>query len=229
MDHHQLQLDAGHRRVTVSGRSTTLQEKPWQLLMLLRARAPAVVSRTEIIDVLWHGNYPTGDKGLNQAVWMLRRALGDDSREPRFIRTVPRQGYRWICADTAMAEPRGTNRRRRAGLLAAGLGTVAFASLVASRLAGPALDALDAEASAPPERVAVRAQRVGRDIHVEYASGCRGILKNEASSVLGTPVLSSDGARLAVTLGTGASCRLVTVDVATGQREDYGACPSEVI
>ena len=47
------------------------------------------------------------DSALSQAVRTLRRTLGDDSREPRFIRTVARHGYRFVFADVIEEEDDG--------------------------------------------------------------------------------------------------------------------------
>ena len=47
------------------------------------------------------------DGGLSQAVRILRRTLGDDPREPTFIRTVQRHGYRFVCDDVVEEPDRG--------------------------------------------------------------------------------------------------------------------------
>lgn len=56
------------------------------------------VSRDELTEALW--GHPVEDIQVTQLVMRLRRQLGDDSQQPRFIRAVPGYGYRWI-ADTA--------------------------------------------------------------------------------------------------------------------------------
>ena len=79
--------------------------------------------------------------------------------------------------------------------------------------------------STPPDMVATRAYLVDRDIHVEFAGGCLRILKNASNKDLGTPVLSLDGTEVAVALREPESCRLVTIDVISGKRKDFGNCP----
>ena len=66
------------------------------LLFLVRNRDRAV-HRREIFDAVW-SDVVVSDGALSQAVRSLRRALGDRTREPRFIRTVSRHGYQFVCA-----------------------------------------------------------------------------------------------------------------------------------
>jgi hypothetical protein len=56
------------------------------------------VHRREILDAVW-SDVVVSDGALSQAVRTLRRALGDDPREPTFIRTVSRHGYRFVFGD----------------------------------------------------------------------------------------------------------------------------------
>jgi hypothetical protein len=68
--------------------------------VLLIERRHTAVSRTEIFDSVW-SDVVVSDGALSQAVRTLRRVLGDDSRDPRFIRTVSRHGYSFIYSDVA--------------------------------------------------------------------------------------------------------------------------------
>jgi DNA-binding winged helix-turn-helix (wHTH) protein len=87
-----------------------LQEQPFQILQLLLDRPGAVITRDELRDRLWpDGTFVDFEHSLNAAVKRLRAALGDDAREPRYIETLPRRGYRWIAA----ALPRREDDRLR--------------------------------------------------------------------------------------------------------------------
>ena len=66
--------------------------KAYELLSLLLARRPRVLSKAQIRDVLWPGTSVARD-GLPRLVTELRQALGDDAQQPRFIRTVHGFGY----------------------------------------------------------------------------------------------------------------------------------------
>ncbi len=223
-----VKLDASRRAITVHGRTTVLQHKCWQVLTILMRRAPAVVGRADIIDDVWAGNYPSGEKGLNQSVWAIRRALGEDPQAPQFIRTVPRVGYQWIHVDVADANERVPRRRQISHLLAAAAAVAAIALPAVCTDWGR--DSIDGPRSlVPPDSVATRAYLVGKDIHVEFASGCIGIVRNQSYGELGTPVLSSDGAQIAVRAQKNDACRLVTLDVASGTLREFGDCPTEAI
>ncbi len=71
------------------------------------------------------------ENNLNQAIYSLRRALGDSANEPRFIMTLPGRGYRFV-ADVSIANPerRQASRKRSAMLGAAALGVIAVASWI---------------------------------------------------------------------------------------------------
>jgi DNA-binding winged helix-turn-helix (wHTH) protein len=75
----------------------------FDLLVLLIERRQAVVTRREIFDEVWR-DVIVSDGALTQAVRTLRRTLGDDSREPVFIRTVSRHGYSFVFPDVEEGE-----------------------------------------------------------------------------------------------------------------------------
>ena len=65
------------------------------VLSHLVARHGQVVSRQELLEAVWDGD-TSGDESLTQAISGLRRALGDSTRSPRYIQTIPKAGYRFI-------------------------------------------------------------------------------------------------------------------------------------
>jgi DNA-binding winged helix-turn-helix (wHTH) protein len=70
----------------------------FDLLRLLVERRHEAVDRRSIFDCVW-SDVVVSDGALTQAVRTLRRALGDDPREPVYIRTVSRHGYRFVWPD----------------------------------------------------------------------------------------------------------------------------------
>src|SRR5262245_15614554 len=88
-------VSPGRRTVTRAGREIPLIPRYFDLLLLLIAERQRSVQRGEILDVVW-GDVVVSDGALSQAVRTLRRALGDTAREPRFIRTMSRHGYRFV-------------------------------------------------------------------------------------------------------------------------------------
>jgi DNA-binding winged helix-turn-helix (wHTH) protein len=83
------------RQVFRAGVALPLIPRYFDLLVLLIERRPGVVTRREIFDEVWR-DVIVSDGALTQAVRTLRRTLGDDSREPVFIRTVSRHGYSFV-------------------------------------------------------------------------------------------------------------------------------------
>jgi len=80
------------------GTRVRLQEQPVQVLRELLAHAGSVVTREQLIALLWPKGVVDFDTGLNTVIRKLRSALGDTSETPRYIETLPRRGYRFIGA-----------------------------------------------------------------------------------------------------------------------------------
>jgi DNA-binding winged helix-turn-helix (wHTH) protein len=81
----------------------------FDLLRLLIERRDQAVHRQEIFDRVW-ADVIVSDGALSQAIRTLRRALGDDPRDPAFIRTVSRYGYQFVYPDVVV-EPAGALAR----------------------------------------------------------------------------------------------------------------------
>src|SRR5687768_13939318 len=88
-------LSPARRTLTRAGRELPLIPRYFDLLVLLLERRGEAVSRDAIFERVW-SDVVVSDGALSQAVRTLRRTLGDDPREPAFIRTVSRHGYRFI-------------------------------------------------------------------------------------------------------------------------------------
>jgi len=88
-------VSTGRRIVLRGGVEVPLIPRYFDLLVLLIRRRQEAVSRRDIMDAAW-SDVVVSDGALTQAVRSLRRALGDDPREPAFIRTVSRHGYQFV-------------------------------------------------------------------------------------------------------------------------------------
>src|ERR687895_2488964 len=86
-----------------SGRPQALIPRYFDLLVFLIERRGEAVHRRDIFDRVWT-DVIVSDSALSQAVRTIRRTLGDDSREPRFISTVSRHGYRFVFPDVIEEE-----------------------------------------------------------------------------------------------------------------------------
>jgi len=85
-------VDLGTRQVTRASQAVALSPKAFQLLELLAIRRPNAISKEELHRGLWPDTFVV-DGNLANLVNELRAALGDDARNPKIIRTVPRFGY----------------------------------------------------------------------------------------------------------------------------------------
>lgn len=90
------EVDVQARELRRRGVAVKLQEKPFQILELLVERSGEVVTRKDLRQRLWPDTFVGFDRSLNTAVNSLRRALGDDPSNPRFLETRSRLGYRFI-------------------------------------------------------------------------------------------------------------------------------------
>jgi DNA-binding winged helix-turn-helix (wHTH) protein len=89
------------RRQLLRGREFLhLEPKAFELLALLVSRRPSAVSKAEIREAIWPGAF-VSESSLPGLIGDLREALGDDPKEPRFIRTALRFGYAF-CGETAL-------------------------------------------------------------------------------------------------------------------------------
>ena len=91
-------LSPSRRTLVRDGRELPLIPRCFDLLVLLIERRNEAVSRADILDAVW-SDVVVSDGALSQAVRILRRTLDDDPREPTYIRTVQRHGYRFVCED----------------------------------------------------------------------------------------------------------------------------------
>jgi len=80
-----------------------LEARTLRLLMYLANRAGETVGIEELLDQVWSGVVVTQDS-VYQAITALRRLLGDDAKQPTYIVTVPRLGYRLIAPVRAAVE-----------------------------------------------------------------------------------------------------------------------------
>ncbi len=89
-------LDCEAMRLYRGTSSVHLAPQPLQLLLLLLGSAGRLVTREEIRDHLWPERVVEFDQGLAHCIRKLREALGDEARNPTFIETVPRLGFRFL-------------------------------------------------------------------------------------------------------------------------------------
>jgi eukaryotic-like serine/threonine-protein kinase len=92
--------------VSRDGTSRRLRPQVIDVLLALASRPSEVISKQELLDSAWKGRF-VSESPLTTTIAELREALDDDAKEPRYIQTVPKRGYRLIAPvrDAAMEPP----------------------------------------------------------------------------------------------------------------------------
>jgi transcriptional activator of cad operon len=136
-----------------------LEARTMRLLLCLAATPGEVVSIDALLNQVWSGVVVTPDS-VYQAVAALRRLLGDDAKQPAYIVTVPRLGYRLVApvespADAPVVPPPARASSRTYALLALAIllvvGSLTYYLVAERNAAGQAA----ADAAASPKAIAV--------------------------------------------------------------------------
>jgi len=92
----EIQIDILNRQVRAGDSLVHLSGIEQSLLYLLASRAGRTVTREEILDAVWGTDFVTESNLVDRHIRSLRIKLQNDYRHPRFIATVPREGYRFL-------------------------------------------------------------------------------------------------------------------------------------
>jgi DNA-binding response OmpR family regulator len=92
----EMEIDIVNREVRAGQSIVHLSGIEQSLLYLLASRAGRVVTREEILDVIWGTDFVAESNIVDRHIRSLRIKLQNDYRHPRFIETVPGKGYRFI-------------------------------------------------------------------------------------------------------------------------------------
>jgi DNA-binding winged helix-turn-helix (wHTH) protein/Tol biopolymer transport system component len=194
----QFEVDDRDFRLSEAGESIQIEPKALRLLIYLIENRNRLVRKQELLDKVWPDAMVT-ENALTRAVGLLRKALNEDTRVPRYLETVPTAGYRFIANVTAIddtpgdpgpdeaapaaapAEPRLLTRRTV--LWTAGAAAVSGAGIWLGRRFGhPAM----------PQAVYVTIQLL------------EGQAADAPGTELGAPVIAPDGSAIVVPLRTAA-------------------------
>lgn len=99
-----LDLRAGQLRC--AGTPLPLRPKTWAVLVYLIQRPGSLVTKEELLDAVWPDVAVTPDT-LNKSIGELRSALGDDIKQPRYIETVHRRGFRFVATPRPLTSAAG--------------------------------------------------------------------------------------------------------------------------
>jgi len=93
----QFRIDIEERQLLRVGRPVMLTPKVFDILLTLVENNGHTVGKDKLMELVWADSY-VDEGNLNRNVSTLRKVLGEDSHKPRFIKTVPKRGYRFESA-----------------------------------------------------------------------------------------------------------------------------------
>ncbi len=88
-------VDPANARLLRGTQPIPLQPKAFDVLAFLLANAGRLVTQEELTDAIWPDTI-VGDSSLKSCIRQIRQALGEEARQPTYIETVHRRGYRFI-------------------------------------------------------------------------------------------------------------------------------------
>jgi TolB-like protein/DNA-binding winged helix-turn-helix (wHTH) protein/Flp pilus assembly protein TadD len=182
-------------RLTRDGQEIHLEPVVLKLLIYLIANRTRLVTRQELMDTVW-GDTVISESALTKAVARLRKALDDDSADPRYLETVHSQGYRFI-ADVEEADhrdgagsPSRKARARTVGLrLLAGVAGATMIGLAILWLGEPQQEDLQDEAIGSLAVLPLH-NLTGDTEQDYYVDGLQDLLISELSQLSGLRVTS---------------------------------------
>lgn len=108
-------VDARNRQLWRQDEVLPLNSKYFDVLLLLVSEGGRLVEKQRIFEEIWKDVFVT-DAALTQCIKDIRKQLGDDAANPRYIKTIPKHGYRFI--GSVMEAPASASDASRAGHLA---------------------------------------------------------------------------------------------------------------
>jgi tetratricopeptide (TPR) repeat protein len=90
-----VEIDSAQGYLKRGGHEQYLRQQSFHVLLYLLERRQRLITKEELIENFWHDTAVT-DNALVQCIAEIRKALGDDPRQARFVKTIPKVGYRFI-------------------------------------------------------------------------------------------------------------------------------------
>lgn len=89
------EIDVAAERLWHGSDAIALPPKTWAVLRHLVERPGQLVTKRELLNAVWEKTV-VAEKALNASIGEIRQALGDSAREPRYVETVHRRGFRFV-------------------------------------------------------------------------------------------------------------------------------------
>jgi len=87
-----------------AGESLPVEPKAFRVLLFLLHKPQKLITKEELLNAVW-GDASVTENSLTRSIALLRRLLGDDTHNPRYIETVATVGYRFICPVEVAEDP----------------------------------------------------------------------------------------------------------------------------
>ena len=100
----EFELNVARRRLIHSGETVAISAKAFDLLVFLAENSGCVLSKEEILDRVWEGQF-VEEANLTVQISNLRKALKENKEAPRFLVTVPGKGYKFIAEIEYKGDP----------------------------------------------------------------------------------------------------------------------------
>jgi DNA-binding winged helix-turn-helix (wHTH) protein/TolB-like protein/Flp pilus assembly protein TadD len=124
-------LDLAEKALSKDGESVALTPKAFDTLVILIEKNGRLVEKDELMKQLWPDTF-VEENSLSQNIYLVRKALGEESQGARYIETVPRRGYRFLASvrevsdgGNGITEVTGTRKLVEGGELRAGNAPIA--------------------------------------------------------------------------------------------------------
>ena len=88
-------IDTHNQLLHRQGETINLAPKVYDLLLFLCQNSHRVISKDELMEQVWTGTLVT-ENAISRTLVKVRKALADDPKNPQYIITVPRKGYRMV-------------------------------------------------------------------------------------------------------------------------------------
>lgn len=211
------------------------------LCMLVQAEG-STISREALVAELWPRGY-VNEEALSRAVADLRRVLDDDARQPRYIETIPKQGYRMRCLATPLPTAPLRKARRRWPLALAGALSALLTLVLIYQKFGNSTHPNSAPLASAARMTADSTLKLHPQIspdgrwlafaRIEDGQSLLSLLSTQGGMAVRTlavpgnawsPVFDPTSSKLAVAVSNEQDCHLYEVVIASGESRPLGPC-----
>lgn len=236
-------------RLSDGQRSSKLQPQLIRLLSYLASHPGEMLSREQLLAQVWEREF-VNDEVLSRCIAQLRQALGDSAKQPVYIETIPRKGYRLLVMPEVADQAAGSSTQRRSlwyGVAAGLFMVLAVVALQAGWLSNkpippntnsssdisrsahhftsqPGIERSASFSMDGSQLLYVKTRPDGSDIYLSDVDGSRQSVLISSPAYLDSPVFSPDQNYIAFIVRTAEGCLVELYEMADQSREPLIAC-----